>query len=323
MPEPPVARVRATSGWFSRASVASREGCSIHWMQFSGAPAATAASRITAAAAAEHSWALGWKANTIGLRVMIEIRHLNMTVEVGLVTGVTPATTPTGSAISMMPFCLSSAMIPTVRLYLMEFQMYSVAKMFLTHLSSKRPRPVSSTASFASGMCWSTPARAMACTMSVISFCSKESKAASASEARSARVSMADAVEVLLAVVALSALPVMISVLSLPCCRLLRPASGGADGPWWPVTDHARGRRPGTPASFRQLHRIQGKCWSEPISPVDGREVGKWPGRVAGPRRGVARPGALPARDVPFVPLRPGCSVVQWTLAGEGPFSSE
>ncbi|MDI5787694.1 hypothetical protein PO124_02160 [Bacillus licheniformis] len=36
---------------------------------------------------------------------LIDIRDLNMVVEVGLVTGVTPAMTPTGSAISMTPSC--------------------------------------------------------------------------------------------------------------------------------------------------------------------------------------------------------------------------
>jgi hypothetical protein len=73
-------------------------------MQFSGAPAATAASRITIAAALEDSWAFGWKAKMIGFRVLMQIKDLKMTVEVGLVTGVMPQTTPTGSAISVMPF---------------------------------------------------------------------------------------------------------------------------------------------------------------------------------------------------------------------------
>ena len=36
----------------------------------------------------------------MGLRALRLIMHLKMVVEVGLVTGVTPATTPTGSAIS-------------------------------------------------------------------------------------------------------------------------------------------------------------------------------------------------------------------------------
>ena len=87
-------------GWFIRAEVASIEGCSIHWMQFSGAPAATAASRRMRAAAEEDFWAEGWKPKMMGLRALIHIRALNIVVEVGLVTGVTPATIPTGSATS-------------------------------------------------------------------------------------------------------------------------------------------------------------------------------------------------------------------------------
>ena len=100
MPGPPVARMVATPGWAIRRWVASMEGCSIHWMQFSGAPAFTAASYTTRAASTEHFCAEGWNAKTMGLRVFTAIRLLNMVVEVGLVVGVTPQITPTGSATS-------------------------------------------------------------------------------------------------------------------------------------------------------------------------------------------------------------------------------
>ncbi|MNV21575.1 hypothetical protein D3C71_1125140 [compost metagenome] len=96
---PPVARIRATSGLFIRALVLSIVGCSIHWMQFSGAPAFTAASCRIFAAAALQACADGWKPNIIGLRVLMEINALNIVVDVGLVTGVIPITMPTGSAI--------------------------------------------------------------------------------------------------------------------------------------------------------------------------------------------------------------------------------
>src|SRR5690348_8301974 len=85
---PPVARIVATPGWCMSAVVASTDGWSIHWMQFSGAPAATAASRTTRAASALHRCAAGWKANTIGLRVFRASSALKIVVEVGLVTGV-------------------------------------------------------------------------------------------------------------------------------------------------------------------------------------------------------------------------------------------
>ena len=54
MPGPPVARTIATPGWFINIDVASIDGFSIHWIQFSGAPAAIAASRTIRAASAEH-----------------------------------------------------------------------------------------------------------------------------------------------------------------------------------------------------------------------------------------------------------------------------
>jgi len=54
MPAPPVANTIAIPGWFINIEVASIDGCSIHWIQFSGAPAAMAASRTTLAASAEH-----------------------------------------------------------------------------------------------------------------------------------------------------------------------------------------------------------------------------------------------------------------------------
>ena len=68
--------------------VASTDGSSIHWMQCSGAPAATAASRTMRAASTLHRCAAGWKAKMIGLRVFSAISALKIVVEVGLVTGV-------------------------------------------------------------------------------------------------------------------------------------------------------------------------------------------------------------------------------------------
>ena len=80
--------------------VASTEGCSIHWIHAAGAPAATAASRRIFAAATDDCCADGWNPKMIGLRAFAQINDLNMVVDVGFVTGVTPATIPTGSATS-------------------------------------------------------------------------------------------------------------------------------------------------------------------------------------------------------------------------------
>lgn len=150
---PPVARIVETPGWFIRAPVASMEGTVTHCTQFSGAPAATAASRTMRAASAEQFCAEGWKAKMIGLRVFRAISALKSVVEVGLVTGVIAQMTPTGSAISVMPFSSSRRMTPAVFSPRIEFTTCSQAKRFLTALSSNRPRPVSSTASFARSPC--------------------------------------------------------------------------------------------------------------------------------------------------------------------------
>ena len=83
-------------------------------MQFSGAPAAIAASRTTRAASAELFCADGWKPKMMGLRVFSASSDLKIAVEVGFVTGVSAQMTPTGSAISVMPVSSSCEMTPTV-----------------------------------------------------------------------------------------------------------------------------------------------------------------------------------------------------------------
>lgn len=79
-------------------------------------------------------------------------------MDVGLVTGVIAHTTPTGSAISTMSSTSSRAMTPTVFIRPMLCVTCSHANMFLAALSSKTPRPVSSTARRASAVCWSRAA---------------------------------------------------------------------------------------------------------------------------------------------------------------------
>ena len=81
----------------------SREGTSIQLMMPSGAPAFTAASSTTFAAAIVAFLARGWGLKMMPLRVFRQISALKMAVEVGLVVGMTAATTPMGSAIFFMP----------------------------------------------------------------------------------------------------------------------------------------------------------------------------------------------------------------------------
>ena len=113
-----------------------------------------------------------------------------MVVEVGFVVGTTAATTPTGPATSIKPLCLSSPITPIVLSCLIEFQIYSEAYMFLIALSSTIPRPVSSTAIFAKGMCLSKAAIAISCTMWSTCSCVKFSICFAASFAFAARSSI-------------------------------------------------------------------------------------------------------------------------------------
>ena len=80
-----------------------------------GAPAATAASRTTLAAAIVGDFlARGCGLMIIPFLVLSEIRVLKIAVEVGLVVGITAATTPIGSATFLIPYALSSSITPHV-----------------------------------------------------------------------------------------------------------------------------------------------------------------------------------------------------------------
>ena len=112
MPGPPVARIMSAS--FMRRFVFGRLGASMHAMIPSGAPAATAASRTTFAAAIVQFLARGWGLMTIPLRVLSASSVLKIAVEVGFVVGITAPMTPIGSATFMMPAASSSSTTPHV-----------------------------------------------------------------------------------------------------------------------------------------------------------------------------------------------------------------
>ena len=101
MPGPPVARIISAS--CIRVLVISKDGTSIQPMMFSGAPALTAASSTIFAAAIVLFFARGWGEMMIAFLVFKQISDLKIAVEVGLVVGMTAATTPIGSAIRMVP----------------------------------------------------------------------------------------------------------------------------------------------------------------------------------------------------------------------------
>ena len=116
IPGPPVASIRSAPRM--TAFVSSSDGTSIHAMIPSGAPAATAASRIVFAARIVEFFARGCGLMIIPLRVLSASSVLKIAVEVGFVVGMTAAITPTGSAIFCVPNSLSSSMTPQVFTFL-------------------------------------------------------------------------------------------------------------------------------------------------------------------------------------------------------------
>src|SRR5581483_9224258 len=85
-----------------------------------GIPARSPASAITRTVSLVHLTALGWGERTMALCALTAMSTLNMAVEVGLVDGVNPATTPTGQPISIILLASSRRMTPTVLMSLIE-----------------------------------------------------------------------------------------------------------------------------------------------------------------------------------------------------------
>src|SRR5205085_10881715 len=98
---------------FISVSVPSIVAVDMQPMASAGKPSLIAASRITRAVSLMHFAADGCGDRTTVLRDLIAIRILKIAVEVGLVEGTTPATTPRGLAISTMSF--DSETTPLVR----------------------------------------------------------------------------------------------------------------------------------------------------------------------------------------------------------------
>ena len=91
------------SALFITSFVSSNEGTSIHPMIPSGAPAFTAASNTTFAAAIVAFFARGCGLMMIAFLVFNAINVLKIAVEVGFVVGITAAIKPIGSAIFLIP----------------------------------------------------------------------------------------------------------------------------------------------------------------------------------------------------------------------------
>ena len=100
--------------WFDK----SIDGISIQPIISSGAPALTAASKTILAASIVHFVALGCGEKIIAFLVFKAINDLKIAVDVGFVVGTIPAITPRGSATVLIPFALSSFIIPQVFTFL-------------------------------------------------------------------------------------------------------------------------------------------------------------------------------------------------------------
>src|SRR5215210_1052699 len=110
---PPVAKMTAVSLFFIKASVPSMVAVDMQPMASAGKPSLIATLRMTRAVSLMHFAADGCGDKTMALRDLMAMRILKMAVEVGLVEGMMPATTPRGLAISSTSF--DSLMTPTVR----------------------------------------------------------------------------------------------------------------------------------------------------------------------------------------------------------------
>ena len=120
--------MQATSGCFINCPDNSTDGTSIHPIISAGAPALTAASNTTLAAAIVDFVALGCGEKIIAFLVFNAIKDLKIAVDVGFVVGIIPAIIPRGSATIFVPFAISSFIIPQVFALLCLLYIYSEAK---------------------------------------------------------------------------------------------------------------------------------------------------------------------------------------------------
>ena len=92
---------------------------------------------------------------------LMEMMLLYMTVEVGFVDGISAATTPIGTPISVTFVSSFSLKTPTVFMFFTDSQVIALPSLFFNTLSSHFPNPVSWTAIFASSSACSIHAEAM------------------------------------------------------------------------------------------------------------------------------------------------------------------
>ena len=145
----PVATTRSQAA--IRASVAALPiGCGSTCTKSRGAPMRSKAAWMYSSNLAQVAQPLGEGATMTALRPLSALMILLIGVAAGLVDGVTAQTTPTGRAISVMPFAGSSEITPTDLAPCRSRSRPKVLRWFLRTLSSTLPMPVSATANSAS-----------------------------------------------------------------------------------------------------------------------------------------------------------------------------
>ena len=171
MASPPVASITPMERFFSSSFVASMVVRRIQPTVPSGAPASLAARLMISTVSRMHFFALGWGLITMELPALTDIIVLYITVEVGFVEGISAATIPTGTPISISPLSRSSRIITTAVMSRTLSQVMALPSWFFNTLSCHTPKPVSSTAILASRSDWAAQAPAMARQISSSFFC--------------------------------------------------------------------------------------------------------------------------------------------------------
>ena len=115
MPGPPVAITTEVRRWRISSVVPSSVTSSRHCTSAGGAPACSAARASTSIVATAHRTPRGCGAQTTAFPDFTADRALKMTVEVGLVTGTSAATTPIGSPMAATREASSRHSTPRVR----------------------------------------------------------------------------------------------------------------------------------------------------------------------------------------------------------------
>ena len=141
MGPPPVARIRSTC--LISSLDLSRVMPSMPITRSSGQPCFFSTPRIWAMALSLVFWALGCGAMMMALRVLMANSAFTKGVASPLVTGRRAPTTPTGLAIFMIPFSLSSSTTPTDFLPFMSRRAPFTLVICLANLWAGTPKPVS------------------------------------------------------------------------------------------------------------------------------------------------------------------------------------